>query len=75
MVFILFGIVGKLSAVFITIPYPVLGGASIAMFSSFTGVAISNLQVDKTSSNSYLYDGLLTHFSVKTDVPRSLKRC
>ena len=44
-VFILFGIIGKLSAVFITIPYPVLGGASIAMFSSFTGVAISNLQV------------------------------
>ena len=46
-VFILFGIVGKLSAIFITIPYPVLGGASIAMFSSFTGVAISNLQVGK----------------------------
>ena len=44
--YIIFGIVGKVSAVFITIPYPVLGGASIAMFSAFTGVAISQLQVN-----------------------------
>ena len=42
----LFGILGKFCAIFITIPYPVLGGAAIVMFSTFTGVALSNLQVN-----------------------------
>ena len=43
--YLLFGILGKFSAVFITIPYPVLGGASVAMFSALFGVVTSNLQV------------------------------
>ena len=43
--YILFGVTGKFSAVFITIPNPVLGGAAIVMFSTFLGVALSNLQV------------------------------
>ena len=34
-----------MSAVFITIPYPVLGGAALVMFSTFLGVVLSNLQV------------------------------
>ena len=41
----MFGVIGKFSAVFISIPYPVLGGAAIIMFSTFLGVALSNLQV------------------------------
>ena len=45
----MFGVIGKFSAVFISIPYPVLGGAAIIMFSTFLGVALSNLQVTSTS--------------------------
>jgi len=43
--YILFGIFGKFSAIFITIPYPVLGGAIVVMFGIFFGVVISNLEV------------------------------
>lgn len=43
--YILFGIFGKFSAVFITIPYPVLGGAIVVMFGIFFGVVLSNLEV------------------------------
>ena len=43
--YVLFGIFGKFSAVFITIPYPVLGGAVIVMFGIFFGVVVSNLEV------------------------------
>ncbi|KAK3098015.1 hypothetical protein FSP39_015346 [Pinctada imbricata] len=43
-IYIVFGIVGKFSAVFITIPHPVLGGALITMFGMFIGVVLSNLQ-------------------------------
>lgn len=49
--YIFFGVIGKFSAVFITIPYPVLGGAAIIMFSTFLGVALSNLQVISLSSS------------------------
>ncbi|XP_053374641.1 solute carrier family 23 member 1-like isoform X1 [Mercenaria mercenaria] len=48
--YILFGIFGKFSAVFITIPYPVLGGAIVVMFGIFFGVVISNLEVTNMSS-------------------------
>ncbi|KAK3096307.1 hypothetical protein FSP39_025525 [Pinctada imbricata] len=44
-IYLIFGIVGKTSAVFIAIPYPVLGGALIVMFGMFVGVALSSLQV------------------------------
>ena len=43
--YILFGMLGKVSAIFITIPYPVLGGAALVMFATFLGVVLSNLQV------------------------------
>lgn len=53
LVYILFGIIGKFSAVFITIPYPVLGGALIIMFGMFNGVVLSNLQsVDLSSTRN-----------------------
>ncbi|XP_060563739.1 solute carrier family 23 member 1-like isoform X2 [Ruditapes philippinarum] len=49
-IYILFGIFGKFSAVFITIPYPVLGGAIVVMFGIFFGVILSNLEVTNMSS-------------------------
>lgn len=48
--YILFGVFGKFSAVFITLPYPVLGGAIVVMFGIFFGVVISNLEVTNMSS-------------------------
>ncbi|XP_052282148.1 solute carrier family 23 member 1-like isoform X2 [Dreissena polymorpha] len=49
-IYIFFGIFGKFSALFISIPYPVLGGAIIVMFGIFFGVVISNLEVTNMSS-------------------------
>ncbi|XP_045190220.2 solute carrier family 23 member 1-like isoform X2 [Mercenaria mercenaria] len=52
-IYIIFGIIGKFSAVFICIPYPVLGGALITMYGMFTGVVLSNLHaVDLSSSRN-----------------------
>ncbi|XP_060590151.1 solute carrier family 23 member 1-like [Ruditapes philippinarum] len=50
LLYILFGVFGKFSAVFITIPYPVLGGAMIVNFGIFVGVVLSNLEVTNMSS-------------------------
>ncbi|XP_078311878.1 solute carrier family 23 member 1-like [Crassostrea virginica] len=53
LVYILFGVIAKFSAIFITIPHPVLGGALIIMFGMFNGVVLSNLQsVDLTSTRN-----------------------
>ncbi|KAL4232262.1 hypothetical protein ACF0H5_009836 [Mactra antiquata] len=52
-IYLLFGVIGKISAVFICIPYPVLGGALITMYGMFTGVVLSNLHaVDLSSSRN-----------------------
>ncbi|XP_045170261.2 solute carrier family 23 member 1-like [Mercenaria mercenaria] len=48
--YIAFGIFGKFSAVFITIPYPVLGGAYVVMVGIFLGVMINSLEVTSMSS-------------------------
>ncbi|KAK3096211.1 hypothetical protein FSP39_024507, partial [Pinctada imbricata] len=53
-IYVIFGIIGKVSAVFLTIPYPVLGGALIVMYGMFTGVVLSNLQVVSLSSSRNL---------------------
>lgn len=37
-------VIGKLGAVFVTIPYPVLGGSSILSFGLFIGIMLSYLQ-------------------------------
>lgn len=44
------GILGKISAVFTTIPDPVVGGMFMVMFGVITATGISNLQVNKQSS-------------------------
>ncbi|XP_060079224.1 solute carrier family 23 member 1-like [Ylistrum balloti] len=52
-IYIVFGLIGKISAVFITIPYPVLGGVLIVMFGVFNGVVLSNLKsVDLSSTRN-----------------------
>ncbi|XP_060072559.1 solute carrier family 23 member 1-like [Ylistrum balloti] len=72
-IYIIFGVIGKIAAVFITIPYPVLGGALIIMMGMFNGVVLSNLvSVDLTSSRNLvimgvsLLMGLLVPLWVKT---------
>ena len=50
--YILFGMLGKVSAIFITIPYPVLGGAALVMFATFLGVVLSNLQVSSHQTSN-----------------------
>ncbi|XP_033757178.1 solute carrier family 23 member 2-like [Pecten maximus] len=53
LIYIIFGVIGKVSAVFITIPYPVLGGVLIVMFGAFNGVVLSNLKhVDLSSTRN-----------------------
>ncbi|KAK3794013.1 hypothetical protein RRG08_028447 [Elysia crispata] len=50
---ILMGCVGKVGALFVTIPEPVVGGMFIAMFGMITSVGLSNLQfVDLRSSRN-----------------------
>ena len=52
--YLIFGIIGKISAVFVSIPYPVLGGALIVMFGMFNGVVLSNLQMVSLTSTRNL---------------------
>ena len=53
LIYLVFGIIGKISAVFITIPHPVLGGVLIIMFGAFNGVVLSNLKsVDLSSTRN-----------------------
>ncbi|KAJ8320137.1 hypothetical protein KUTeg_001724 [Tegillarca granosa] len=51
--YMLFGVLNKLAAIFITVPMPVLGGVLIVMFGSFNGVILSNLKfIDISSSRN-----------------------
>nr|XP_046230030.1 solute carrier family 23 member 1-like isoform X2 [Scatophagus argus] len=47
LVMILMGVLGKIGAIFTTIPIPVLGGMFLIMFGVITAAGISNLQVSK----------------------------
>ncbi|XP_052770905.1 solute carrier family 23 member 2-like [Mya arenaria] len=44
LLFIIMGVIGKVGAVFITIPYSVIGGLQIINFGVLAGVMLSNLQ-------------------------------
>ena len=53
LIFILFGIVGKIGAIFVTVPYPVVGGMMMINFGVLIGVMLSNLQfIDLTSTRN-----------------------
>lgn len=47
---IIMGIVGKIGAIFSTIPTPVLGGMFLIMFGIISAAGISNLQVDSIAT-------------------------
>ncbi|XP_063409910.1 solute carrier family 23 member 1-like [Mytilus trossulus] len=51
---IICAIVGKFAAVFITIPYPVLGGVQVLGFGMFIGLIMSNVQYIDINSNRNL---------------------
>ncbi|KAJ8316916.1 hypothetical protein KUTeg_004820 [Tegillarca granosa] len=52
-IYVVLALLGKLSAVFISIPYPVLGGSLLVMMGMFMGVVLSNLkEVDLQSSRN-----------------------
>ncbi|XP_072519852.1 solute carrier family 23 member 2 isoform X2 [Salminus brasiliensis] len=58
---VILGLFGKFSAVFITIPEPVIGGMFLVMFGMIAAVGISNLQyVDLNSSRNLLILGFST---------------
>lgn len=44
-VMVVMGVLGKVGAVFTTIPSPVMGGMFIVMFGVITAAGVSNLQV------------------------------
>ena len=56
---LLCAIVGKFAAIFITIPYPVLGGVQIMGFGMFIGLVLSNLQyIDMQSTRNLAVIGI-----------------
>ncbi|GAB1608818.1 solute carrier family 23 member 1-like isoform X2 [Argonauta hians] len=58
-IFILFGILGKLGAIFVIIPYPVLGGVQIISFGIFIGLVLSNMMyIDMNSSRNLAIIGI-----------------
>lgn len=61
---VLVGMLGKIGAIFTTIPTPVVGGMFLIMFGVITAAGISNLQVNKCmkfSNALILFRVLLTH--------------
>lgn len=58
-IFIFFGIMGKIGALFITVPYPVLGGVQLLSFGIFIGIVLSNLQyIDLNSTRNLAIIGI-----------------
>ncbi|XP_029656248.1 solute carrier family 23 member 1-like [Octopus sinensis] len=59
LIYIFFGIMGKVGALFITIPYPVLGGVQLLSFGIFIGVVLANLQyIDLNSTRNLAIIGM-----------------
>ena len=66
LMYIGFGVMAKVMAVFISIPYPVLGGTIVTIIGVFVGVNLSNLRVVDLASTrnlsiigSAIFTGLL----------------
>lgn len=56
---VLCAVIGKMGAVLVTIPYPVLGGAAIISFGLFLGIILSYLQfVDMNSPRNLAVIGV-----------------
>lgn len=52
---ILMGMLGKIGAIFTTIPTPVLGGMFLIMFGVITATGISNLQVNNCTKSGLIF--------------------
>ena len=53
--FMIFGMLGKFGALFVTIPDPIIGGVFMVMFGMITAVGISNLQFADMNSSRNLF--------------------
>ena len=53
--FMIFGLLGKFGALFVTIPDPIIGGVFMVMFGMITAVGISNLQYADMNSSRNLF--------------------
>ena len=53
--FMIFGMLGKFGALFVTIPDPIIGGVFMVMFGMITAVGISNLQYADMNSSRNLF--------------------
>ena len=51
----IFGMLGKFGALFVTIPDPIIGGVFMVMFGMITAVGISNLQYADMNSSRNLF--------------------
>lgn len=72
LLYMLFGVIGKFSAVFIAIPEPVLGGALICITGVFIGVILSNLsEISLKSTRNMAIIGISLLFGVM--VPRYIE--
>lgn len=72
-IYVVLALFGKLSAVLISIPYPVLGGSLLVMMGMFMGVVLSNLkEVDLQSSRNLAIMG--TALLVGLVVPSWVKK-
>lgn len=71
--YVVLGVFGKLSAVFISIPNPVLGGSLITMMGMFVGVTLSNLRpVSLTSTRNLAIIGTSIMFGLI--IPEYIKK-
>lgn len=53
---VVMGVLGKIGAIFTTIPSPVMGGMFIVMFGVITAAGVSNLQVPTSVLSFGLYN-------------------
>ena len=61
----IFGVLGKFGALFVTIPDPIIGGVFMVMFGMITAVGISNLQyADMNSSRNLVIVGVSLVFGL-----------
>ncbi|GAB1607768.1 solute carrier family 23 member 1-like isoform X1 [Argonauta hians] len=63
-IYMLFGIVGKIGAFFVTIPMPVLGGVQLIYFGSFIGVVLSNMHKVRMNHRNMTIIGVSIIFGV-----------
>ncbi|XP_052831621.1 solute carrier family 23 member 2 [Octopus bimaculoides] len=67
-IYMLFGIIGKMGAFFVTIPMPVLGGVQLIYFGSFIGVILSNMHKVEMNHRNMSIIGVSIIFGVSIPI-------